>query len=231
MKKIILFFTLISSVAFAQEELKKTIKDKSQNDKDRIVMQLSSEMWLTKPDSVEVKGTSRGFGLYWMFVDLPVGSPKLTFSFGLGAFASNIFNNASVNESDTFTSLVPIPTSFDYKRTKIVTTYLELPIELRYCSNPDNRNNSFKMGVGFKGGLLVGSHSKIKTKARDVNGNLTVYKENGIKFLNQYRYGPTFRIGYGSFNVFAYYSLSTLFVKNKGPEIVPFSVGFLISEF
>lgn len=227
MKKIILFFTLISSVAFAQEEIKKTIKDKSQNDKDRIVMQLGSEMWLTKPDSIEVKGTSRGFGLYWMFVDLPIGSPKLTFSFGLGAFASNIFTDRYAFETDSMTYLPPV--TVEYKRTKLVTTYLDLPIEFRYCSNPEKRNNSFKIGIGFKGGVLVGSHSKIRM--RDALGDWMVSKNTGIKHLNQYRYGPTFRIGYGSFNIFAYYLLNTLFVKNKGPEIVPFSVGFLISEF
>lgn len=229
MKKTFLLFTLISSFAFSQSDIKQTIKDKSQNDKDRIVMQLGSEMWLTKPDSVEVKGTSRGFGLYWMFVDLPVGSPKITFSFGLGVFASNIYNDAYVNETDSCTTLIPYPSGVDYKKNKLVTAYLEMPVELRYCSNPDNRNNSFKIGIGFKGGLLAGSHSKIK--AKDTNGDLAVTKVSGIKHLNQYRYGPTFRIGYGSFNIFAYYSLNTLFVKDKGPEIVPFSVGLVMSEF
>ena len=228
MKKLLpVFFLFVSVFVFAQENIKQTIKDKSKSDKDRLVMEITSEMWLTKPDSIKIKGTSRGFGMYWMVTDLDMGNSNFSFSFGLGVFASNIFMDKTALETDSMTYFPTI--AGDFKKHKIVTTYLELPIELRYRSKPDKTNNGFKFAIGFKGGLLVGSHTKMK--AKDALGDLTVYKNNNIKHLNQYRYGPTLKFGYGSFNITAYYSLAALFNKNKGPEIVPFSVGLLISEF
>ena len=41
----------------------------------------------------------------------------------------------------------------------------------------------------------------------------------------------TARIGWGWVNVFATYSLTTLFKTDRGPELYPFSVGLTISDW
>jgi hypothetical protein len=41
-----------------------------------------------------------------------------------------------------------------------------------------------------------------------------------------YRYGVMTRIGFGKFNLTGYYALTSLFEENKGPDIIPFSIGF-----
>lgn len=235
MKKIFPFlFTFFVTIALAQEQkptsdIKETIKEKSKSDRDRFVLQLTFDNWLQKPDSISPKWSSRGVGFYWMVIDVPLGNSNFSFAIGTGVSISNIFINRQVNETDSMTYLPLIPSSISYKRYKIVTTYLDIPVELRYHSKPDKTNNSWKVGLGFKGGLLINNHWKIKSK--DALGDLTVFKSTGIKNLYSYHYGPTIKIGYGSFNIFTFYSLSTLFNKNKGPEISPFSIGLMISEF
>lgn len=234
MKKIFsLSLLLFAANLFAQNDIKQNIKEKSQSDKDRIILQFTMDNWLTKPDSITTKWFSRGIGLYWMITDVPLGKSRLSFSFGVGVTSSNIYHNTLIKQTDTVTVFSPsdMKSSIfsDYKRNKLVTAYLDVPVEFRYRSKPDKTNNSWKIAIGFKGGMLVGNHSKLKAKD-PVLGDLTVYKESGIKHLNKYRYGPTLKLGYGSFNIVAYYSLSTLF-DTKGPEIVPYSIGILLSEF
>jgi len=72
--------------------------------------------------------------------------------------------------------------------------------------------------LGIKGGYLVNSHTKFK----DSTGKVKVYD---IK-TNPYRYGAHVRIGYSWFALTGYYSVSTLFVKDKGPDVIPFSIDF-----
>ena len=114
--------------------------------------------------------------------------------------------------------------------------YLEIPIEFRFKSK-----SKISVGIGFKGGFLIGSSTKYVG-----DGNVKIssgftptlnYKEKtklkfwGIKDLESFTYGPTLRIGYKWFNVNAYYMLSSIFSKSRGPEIVPLSIGFTIMPF
>ena len=56
-------------------------------------------------------------------------------------------------------------------------------------------------------------------------------KTTDVRNLESIRFGPTLRIGYDWFNISAYYSLSKFFVKDKGPEMYPISVGITFTPF
>ena len=129
------------------------------------------------------------------------------------------------------TVFTPIPDSITFTKNKLSTTYAEVPIEFRFRSTPNEKGNSVKIGVGIKGGLLLSS----KTKYR---GDGAVFGQQGddakiktfkIPNILQFRYGPTFRLGYGNINLVAFYALSELFETNLGPTLNHLSVGLALS--
>jgi hypothetical protein len=62
---------------------------------------------------------------------------------------------------------------------------------------------------------MYSANTKIKHK---VDGEKIVHKDKYRQGLNQFRYSATLRIGVGNFNWFAFYNLSPLFEKDKGPS-------------
>jgi hypothetical protein len=211
------------------KETTAALKEKAGGSRDRIVVELTFDNWIHNEDSLKVKWYSRGFNAYFMY-DIQLGKKKLfAVAPGLGIGTSSIFTNSKLVEGvDSLgggTRMVERTDS--YKKNKLGLTYLDIPVELRFRSKPNSKNKSFKVAVGFKAGFLLDGKTKVKQK--DADGNMKVYKEKRYDDLNRFRYGATFRIGYGPFSVIGYYSLAKIFEKGKGPSITPFSVGIAIN--
>lgn len=115
-----------------------------------------------------------------------------------------------------------------FKRSKLTTTYLEAPFELRYFSDKLNRNRGFKMAIGMHVGLLAGAHTKAKHSGPGIK-NLIIEKVNTTRYVEKWRFVPVVRIGLGNFSVYGTYSLSSLFKDGAGPVVFPYSVGISIS--
>ena len=102
---------------------------------------------------------------------------------------------------------------------------------MRYSFNPENNKKSVKVALGAKVGTLVGAGTKGKNLLNK-NGNAIgsyVQKEKSKRFFNQTRISGTGRIGYGSFSLFASYSLTPLIKEGLGPVIRPLTVGLTLS--
>jgi hypothetical protein len=157
---------------------------------------------------------------------LQLGKKKyFSFAPGVGVGTSSMFTNAQLVEDSARTQMVPRTDT--YKKNKLGLTYIDIPLELRFRSKPSAKNNSFKVAIGFKAGVLVDGKTKVKQK--NAAGDMKVYKEKRYDDLNRFRYGVTLRIGYGPVSVIGYYSLAKVFDKGKGPDITPFSVGLSIN--
>ncbi|MCH8318848.1 MAG: PorT family protein [Bacteroidetes bacterium] len=180
--------------------------------------------WLNVPDSIKLKGTSRGFNFYIMR-NFELGK-SFEFSIGLGFGNSNIFFDKSIISYDDSSNTVFIDT-ITFKSYKLSTTYIDLPLELRFKTKPNASQKSFKIAIGGKIGYLINSHTKFKGEDYlNINGGSELrHKILNIKNIAKVRYGATARIGYGNVYLFAYYSLSTVFEKDKGPKATPFSAG------
>ncbi len=117
------------------------------------------------------------------------------------------------------------------KRTKLATTYFEIPLELRYHFNKDNFKKSVKLSVGGKVGILMSSHTKVKF---DHLGEKQKVKVKDNFNLNRFRYGLQGSLGVAGISAYFYYGLNDLFEKGKGPEATTASqmqTGLLISIF
>lgn len=196
--------------------------------RDFLMLQFTYENW-SKPDSIKTTGFGRGFNAYICY-DFPFNK-KSNFSFaaGLGVGVSNIyFNNQVIVLTDTGSTAQArfIPENKDYKKYKLTTTYLEAPFEIRYFGNKDNRNKGFKAAIGLRVGALVGAHTKGSTT---VGGTKIIDKENSKRYLEKWRYSATLRLGWGNFSLLGTYNLNGVFKSGSGPEVTPYSLGFVIS--
>ena len=103
-------------------------------------------------------------------------------------------------------------------------------MELRFRSKSPN-NKKMKYSLGFKFSYLIGK--KTKYVGRDLTGEDKDVKltNHNIKFIENYRFGLTARVGWAWFGVSAFYSLTPIFMKDKGPDIFPISIGITLSPF
>lgn len=103
----------------------------------------------------------------------------------------------------------------DISKSKFMTHYIDIPVEIRYTVNPTDPNRSFKVGAGFRVGYLFDAHTKV------------IYNDNGTSVkekldrdwnLTPLRYGAFLKAGVGNVSIFGYYNLNPLFRSNLGPD-------------
>lgn len=243
MKKIV--FVVVSCLfiaqAFSQDSTASSVPAKktitlSNRPNDHIMIQLSSDHWTGMPDSIKShqQGLSRGFSAYFM-LDKPFkSSPNYSLGFGVGISTSNmIFKRTRIGLEDVSSTLAftHVDSTNHFKKYKLATGFLEVPIEFRYSSKPLEPNKSFKVAIGAKIGTLINAHTKGKT-LQDKNNNLInsyTQKENSKHFIEGTRLMGTARIGYGIFSLFGSYQINGLLKPGTGPTMHLYQVGLTIS--
>ena len=239
MKKIfcVVLSTLIVASIFAQDEPKSESKKKANlasRANDHLLIQFGYTGWSKIPDSINTKGFPRTFNAYFLF-DFPFKSnPKISVAIGAGVGTDNIyFDKTYVGIKDITPTLQfhDLSDTTHFKKSKLATTYLEAPLELRFNSRPDNPNKGVKVALGVKAGVLVQAHIKQKTEQTSSGGTINAYteKESSKRFFNSSRFGGTARIGYGVFSVFGTYQINPLFKEGLGPDVRPWTIGLTLS--
>lgn len=117
------------------------------------------------------------------------------------------------------------------RRSQLVNNYLEIPIELRFDTNPEDIARSFNISFGGRVGVLFDSFTKIDYSFNGENRTLKDKQNHG---MNPFRYGFYTRMGIGGFSWFGYFNASSMFEKGKGPEkteMTSFTVGISINGF
>ena len=218
-------------------KVEKTVKDQLKIDtRDRLIFQITHDNWMNKPDSVKVKWFNRGFSGYLQYDQPLFKSKNVSVAPGIGIASHNVYFNSRIEKNDTATYFQPLADSITYSKNKLNTTYADIPLELRFRTNPNKFNKTWKLALGIKVGYLLSATHKYRGKNYGILGNRPLDEEIKVKDkfvpnMNKLRYGTMVRLGYSNFNIFAFYSLSTLFDTNKGPGIHPFSVGFSFNSF
>ena len=87
-----------------------------------------------------------------------------------------------------------------------------------------DEDSGFRIGMGGYAGYRIGSRHKnvfVEDNDRERVKNRVNY------FVNNWRYGVRFQLGFRSFDFYANYDLNELFVAGKGPELNAFSFGIM----
>jgi hypothetical protein len=238
MQKIVLLVVsilLIGSVEAQQGKVKRKI-DLSSRPGDHLMLQFSSDHLTGMPDSIgsHQKGFSKGFNAYFM-LDKPFkSSPKYSIGIGIGVGSSNIAFKKMNVDIKALTPKLPFTATDStnhFKKYKLSLSYLEIPLEFRFSSNPLNSGKSVKAAVGLKVGTLINAHTKGKELQNKNNTAINDYiqKENSKKFFNGTRFMGTARVGYGIFSLFAAYQLNHVLKDVAGPPMKLYQIGFTLS--
>ena len=182
-----------------------------------------SDIWSGVPANVDTRTINQGASVFGM-LNFPLGEGMTSFSIGLGIRNHNMYSNSRIDDvkADTI-NFSPIPDSVIYRRSKMNLVYLDLPVEFKL-----RFKNGIKVTVGFKAGWLIDSKEKYYGDDYDARIGRKV-KSKKIRNLENFSYGPTFRIGYKFISLYSYYQISDAFTRNLGPELRPFSVGLTLT--
>jgi hypothetical protein len=167
---------------------------------------------------VNINPFERNFKLYKNYIALTTG---LGFQFNRFMFEKD-FSIIPLKSG-----LLEVNSNTLFKKNMLKASYLTIPLLIQFNTN-EKHEKSFHVAIGGQFGLRLGSRTKqVWNDDGDKKKEITISNFN----LNPIQYGLTARIGYGNFNIFANYNLSSMFKNNKGPELYAFQIGVTLLSF
>jgi Outer membrane protein beta-barrel domain len=226
--------------AFAQPKTKtapkKNFAELGSRPADHFMLQIGTNIWNGAADSVtsKMKGLNRSVNLYAMYDKQFKSNPKFSIAAGIGVGTSNIYFNRMEAKIGSFNSKLPFirtDTGNNYKKYKVTTAYLEIPLEFRFMSNPSNPNKAIKAAIGLKLGTLLNAHTKGKTLQNSAGTKLNTIavKETSKAYFNGTRIVATARVGYGIYSLFGAYNFTNVFKDGVTAPTKLIQIGFCIS--
>lgn len=204
------------------------------------VLELGINSPLDAPDRFDAAlWGSRTLNVYYTH-ELRLFKSKFSLVPGIGLSLERFkFKNGATlgyNASDSLKMLIPAETAITGERkSQLITNFLDIPVELRFTSNPDDPNRAFKIAVGGRIGYLYDAFTKMKYRE---DGETKQLKDKQLFNLNRLRYGVYGKFGIGNFSLFGYYNLTSLFEEGEGPyegnirnDFQTVTVGISLSAF
>lgn len=206
---------------------------------DHILITLGHEGWTGATDTLGIGGgISRHFNVAVMY-DMPFKTnPRLSVAGGIGFASSNIFfSNTTVDivgkTNPNRVVFADVEDKQRFKKYKLSTNYIEIPIELRWVQNPLQSGKSWKVALGVKLGTMLDVHTKgknlVNAEGNSMYGTKYKQKEKSSRYFNSTKLAGTLRVGYGAFTLFGSYQINALFKENQGPVVRPYSIGLCLS--
>lgn len=162
---------------------------------------------------------SRTVNIYYQY-DIRILNSSFSFVPGIGLslerfkFGNEYTLDYDANDLESIVMIAPANASVpDIRKSQLITNYIDVPLEIKYSTKPDDPARSFKISVGGRVGYMYDSFTKLKYKE---DGEVKKLKNKEDFNLNKFRYGLTARIGIGNFSLFGYYNLTPLFEEGKG---------------
>ncbi|NJO25617.1 MAG: hypothetical protein HC867_07440 [Bacteroidia bacterium] len=186
------------------------------------------------PLTVSIQRDFRRVLMYTFFLISLQTDPRFSIALGPGIGTDNIFfdkTQVDVAGQSSTLRFRDLSDTNHFKKYKLVSAFLEAPVELRFASDPLNNKKSFKAAIGLKIGALVDIHTKGKTWEDKNGATLNNYTEKikNRSYFNKNRLVATLRLGKGNFSLYGNYQLGSLIREGLGPDIKPYSIGLTIS--
>ena len=192
---------------------------------DQFYLGITYNFILNKPDGVNQSNFS--YGLKGGFIkDIPLNSRRnFGIGVGLGYAYNTYYTNLFVNETESGLEYIVLDSDVSYKRNKLDTHVIEMPIEFRWRTSTPSDYKFWRIYGGMKLGYVVGSRSKFVSNSEKIS-----FSNSDVR---NFRYGVMLNIGYSTFNVHAYYALSNLFndgvttIEGDSIEFRPLRIGII----
>ncbi len=114
------------------------------------------------------------------------------------------------------------------QKSKLSSTYLTIPLLIEFQVSIRQYANRFYFATGILAQKRLSTHTKIKYRSNKKKEKL---KTPDDFYMHDFRFSMMARMGYRWINLFASYDIRPLFIKNKGPEVYPFSFGVTLISF
>ncbi len=209
-----------SAGLFAQQEETRSVGSQGVDSlyrEDQIYLGFSYNVLLNRPPGVTQNNLS--YGLQLGFIrDMPLNrSRTVALGVGLGYALHSYYSNLRAIENGTDIQYIILGENVSYKRNKLETHLVELPIELRWRTSTPTDFSFWRIYGGMKFAYVVGARSKYVT----ADFKDSFYNPDAEKF----QYGLTLSLGYNALNFHLYYGLNGLFKDGTtGPDNVPFDM-------
>ncbi len=173
--------------------------------------------------------TDRSWCINLNFAQYSLGfnSSQVGMLIGMGLTFNNYYfdNDNTIAEVDDYV----VPVYLDgatLVKSKLTTTYIRIPLlmEVQFPGS-SARSHRIYLTAGLLAGLKLGSHTKVVYD--DENGK-TKDKDNDDFNISPFTFGVTARIGFHNISLFGDYNFTPMFIKDKGPEMYPFSMGLAL---
>jgi len=222
MTKFLVSFLLLITFFSASSQEKLTGQPDLPGD---ILFDLGFNFWDQQNDTLK-NWSSRSVGIYYN--KRYRISKKFSFyaAAGLGlekfSFSKNYFLNRGVKGAivlDTLNSVI--------LRNKMLVTYLDMPLELRFHPKGTIEGEGFFVSAGVIPGLKLNAHTRIKYEEAGAKQTQKLRANFG---LNDYRLGLQFRVGWEGVNFF-YKTYMTELFRKKQSIYLPGDLGNEIDSF
>lgn len=191
---------------------------------DQFYIGITYNFLLKKP--VDVSQRNLSYGLQAGFIkDIPVNSDRtVALGIGIGYNVNSYYSNLRAMESGDDVVYDILDGDTDFKRNKVETHLIEVPLEFRWRNSTAASYKFWRVYTGLRFGYVVGGRSKFVSDSAD----FSFYNDD----IRQFQYGLTFNFGYNTFNIHLYYALNDLFnddVLVNGTEISmrPLRIGLI----
>lgn len=141
----------------------------------------------------------------------------LTSGLGFGYNSFRLDGNYGFEEREGVTNIYPSPDGIDYRRSRLRYYHLRLPLSFEWQKKINHKGPLFfSLGAEIETRFWVRSKAIIDDDKQTLSKDLNV-RPLGINLLAQ--------AGYSDWGFYCRYATASLFEKNKGPELYPFSLG------
>ena len=175
-------------------------------------------------DNFKMRDINQGFSAYSMFNFQINESPHFA-SIGVGFTSHNFYTKGTYVTEPYLNKITFLDVPFDYKRSKINVTYVDIPIEMSF-----RIKDKFKISAGFKFGILTTGKTKLVGELKN-DGQMWRIKHCRMNNLEKYVYSVTLRMAYKSVYIFGAYQFGNTFKDGTGPQIKPLSIGIGVRPF
>lgn len=162
--------------------------------------------------------SSSSVNLNLQFFGLPIKiTNNMALVSGMGLEWNNYrFSNKNSIVVDSSGVTVDLPFGRGVEKSKLKTVYFNIPLALEFHIPTDR--SQVKILFGVIGGGRIGTKTKVNYHdGKDIN--------HDDLNISPFRYGYIASIGYKAISLYINYYATPLFIKDKGPELYPFSIG------
>ena len=226
------FFILISillgavSTSFSQEQTgtKSEARNKHQ---DHMLVDFGYETFSSRPGFTDFQWYNNGLNIQF-FYDQLFGQSGFSGAVGIGFSTQSYYSNKQIrrdtNHINPYSDWLT-PDHVPYDRNKVSTSWIEIPVELRFRTKLDDWGYRWKFSIGGKVGFLIDTHDKL------VDRDGVKYKTYYFPDMNKVRAGLVARVGYGKVNFSTFFSLTEFFVPGRGPEMKQIGISMSLVPF